>query len=95
MPARCTASHSVKLFIAAFAADNTTTSPGFASAFHRILSIGASLDYAIANGVTKKIVSLQNEVIDYEARIKKFYAKRFIDNYPPNIKVRDSVRDYR
>jgi len=79
----------------AFAADDTTDVPGFASIFHRILSIGAALDYAIANGVTNKIVSLSNQTLDYEIRIKKFYVKRWKDNYPPKLRVSDSVEEYK
>lgn len=77
-----------------FAAGNTTEVPGFASPFHRILSIGGSLDYTIANGLTSKIAVLSKQVIDYEQRIKKFYAKRFQDNFPPNMRVSDTVRQY-
>jgi len=78
----------------AFTATDTTATPGFASIFHRALSTGASLDYAVANGITSKIVSLGNEMKDYESRIKNFYRKRFIDNYPPNMSVGDSIREY-
>lgn len=78
----------------AFAADNTTETPGFASIFHRALSTGASLDYAVANGVTSKIVTLGNEMKDYESRIKNFYRKRFIDNYPPQMRVNDNLKEY-
>jgi hypothetical protein len=78
----------------AFDAADTTEVPGFAAPFHRILSIGASLDYAIANGVTNKINTLSNEVLDYEKRIKKFYSKRFLANFPTNMSVRDSIRQY-
>jgi hypothetical protein len=79
----------------AFDAADTTEVPGFASPFHRILSVGASLDYAIANGVNAKIISLTNLVNDYEKRLKKFYAKRFLDNFPTRIRVHDSVQEYR
>jgi len=78
-----------------FAAANTTEVPGFASPFHKILSIGASLDYAIANGATTKIKAFSDQIADYEKRIKKFYAKRFVANFPPKMRVSDSVEQYK
>ena len=41
-----------------FTATDTTKSPGFAALYHRILSVGAALDYAIANTMTSKVTML-------------------------------------
>ena len=77
-----------------FITTNTNSTPGFASPLHRVLSIGASLDYVISNGDSKKITSLSIQADDYETRIKSFYSKRYLDNFPPSMRVGDSVRDY-
>ena len=77
-----------------FAVTDTNSVPGFASPFHRVLPIGASLDYAVVNSPANKIKSLSNLANDYEKRIKKFYSKRFKDNFPARLKVCDSVRNY-
>lgn len=77
-----------------FAVTDTNSVPGFASPFHRVLPIGASLDYVTVNGTATKINALTNSVNDYEKRIKKFYTKRFKDNYPARLKVIDSVKQY-
>lgn len=81
--------------MATFVSTDTTATPGFASPFHRILPIGASLDYALANGINNKAISLSNLAIDYERRLKKFYSKRFLDNFPPTMRVTDSVAIYK
>lgn len=53
-----------------------TDEPVFAENFHRILSLGAALDYIIANQVLEKrdLVKLElNELID---ALRRFYSKR-------------------
>lgn len=70
--------------ISTFAYTDTTKVPGFASPFHRMLSVGAALDYAIARGVNKK-ADLQNLWNDYELRLRKFYSKRWKDRQPAKI----------
>lgn len=65
--------------ISQFAASDTTKTPGFATPFHRMLSIGAALDYAIATGMQKKANNLAQLWNDYERRLKSFYAKRFTE----------------
>lgn len=70
--------------VSTFAHTDTTKTPGFASPFHRMLSVGAALDFAIANGLAKK-TDLQNLWDDYELRLRKFYAKRWKDRQPAKI----------
>ena len=65
-----------------FASTETTAVPGFASPFHRMLSIGAALDFAIAKGLTAKIVTLTNLWNDYDSRMKAYYAKRYKARFP-------------
>lgn len=71
--------------ISAFASTDTTKTPGFASIFHRMLSVGASLDYALARVLPEKAAYLQNLWNDYERRLKDFYSKRLKDKLPHRI----------
>lgn len=71
--------------ISAFAATDTTKVPGFASPFHRALSVGAALDFAIARNMDRHVVYLQALWQDYERRIKQFYSKRFLERFPQQI----------
>ena len=79
----------------AFAATDSTATPGFSSPYHRILSIGASLDYVAVNGPERKVKLFETQITNYEKRIKKFYSQRFVDNFPNKIKVDDSVKQYK
>lgn len=80
----------------AIASNATTYVPGFAAPFHRILSIGASLDYAVARVIDKKISSFSALAVDYERRIRSFYAKRLKALNPKKVSVggSDLVGDY-
>lgn len=81
--------------ISTFVATDTTKTPGFASPFHRMLSVGAALDYAIARGLGEKKAELKNLWDDYEARLKAFYSKRWRDVAPPRIGGRrDLMREF-
>lgn len=81
--------------ITAFSSTDTTATPGFASPFHRALSVGAALDYAIAKGLDKKN-DLQNLWEKYLMDISAFYAKRWADRQPGRIPPRrDLWRSYK
>lgn len=77
--------------ISKFAASDTTKVPGFASPFHRMLSIGGALDYALANGQQKKANNLSSLWNDYERRIKSFYSKRWVERQPNRIGAGDDL----
>lgn len=62
-----------------FTSTDTTKVPGFAPLFHRILSIGAALDYAVANGLTTKINILTPMAEKLKAGIVEFYSSRIRD----------------
>lgn len=79
--------------ISAILSTDTTKTPGFASPFHRILSIGASLDWSIARDNQKKIMSLTRLAEDYEMRIKKFYSKRYKERQPKRISNSEDLVD--
>lgn len=62
----------------------STTSPGFASPFHRILSYSAAIDYDL-DPQTK--LSYLKEKEKLEQGLTNFYSKRNVEN-KPNIKIR-------
>lgn len=65
--------------ITEFVVGDTTKQPGFDAPFHKILSLGASYDYARANGLSKKddlMMSLQ----DLEGRLKRYYGQKVTDS---------------
>lgn len=68
-----------------FTSSDTTKIPGFASVFHRMLSVGASLDYAQAKGLKDKIVTLSNLWNDYDNRLRHFYSERYKERVPHRI----------
>lgn len=71
---------SIKVFyqrnVTHFTASDTTAVPGFAENFHRILSYGAALDYAIANGMTNKVNMLAPMIKQMESDLIDFYGTR-------------------
>ena len=64
--------------ITEFTTSSTTSEPGFDEPFHRILSIGAAFDYAMAKQLPQK-KDLWTLLQDYEARLKQYYSKRSDD----------------
>lgn len=59
-----------------FVAGDTTQEPGFAAPFHRLLSYGASLDFAIANNMSGKISLLREEIAKLEFGLVEHYSSR-------------------
>lgn len=94
-----TQSNSIRVFfdagISTFASTDTTKTPGFATPYHRVLSSGAALDYAMANGMQEKIVTLSSMHADYIKRLGEFYAERWRDRRPPKIITRDVSNEYK
>lgn len=68
----------------AFTTSDSTATPGFASIFHHILSIGAALDYAQGR-LPAKVPGLTSAYNEVEARMRSFYAKRWRDREPKRI----------
>lgn len=77
--------------ITEFTTSSTTTVPGFDAAFHRILAVGASRDWAIAKQLPKA-TTLAAELQDLEARLIQHYGSRDTDMQwvmkPSNINYR-------
>ena len=55
---------------------DTTKKAGFANILHRIQSIYACYDYAVANNLTDKITVLATEKANRELQIRNFYGRR-------------------
>lgn len=95
--ANWTQSSSFKVFynrgISEFASTDTTKQPGFASPFHRAISIGMQLDYAIKNPQIGKREILELEWSKWEKAIKNFYSTRFKEMFPAQITVKDALRE--
>lgn len=74
-----------------FTTSDTTQEPGFDEPFHRMLSIGTSLDYAIKHGLPNKN-DLMALLVDYEERLKKYYGSKSADR---NYMLKSAFVDYR
>lgn len=61
--------------ISTFVTTDTTKTPGFATQFHRYLSLSPAYDYAIAKG-KGNATQLRNEMLTMEKGISSFYAGR-------------------
>ncbi|MHA1854065.1 MAG: phage adaptor protein [Candidatus Heimdallarchaeaceae archaeon] len=59
-----------------FSIADTSTEPGFNEDFHRILSYGAALDYALAYNLDNKIQTLQSNISIVKKDLIKFYGRR-------------------
>lgn len=69
-----------------FTAADTTQEPGIAEPFHRIISLGASYDFALAKGL-QNINVLKAEVEQLLQEMQQFYSKRH-PNFKPIIRPR-------
>lgn len=58
-----------------FASTDTTKEPGFASPYHRILSLGAAYDYCMSNSV-RNPQGLRNEIEVLKQELLKHYSRR-------------------
>lgn len=70
-----------------FAVTDTTKVPGFSSLFHRLLSLGAAYDFALAKGMNTKMSILRGEIDRMEVSLLQFYANRGRDE-KVSLKVR-------
>ncbi|KKK59082.1 hypothetical protein LCGC14_3037940, partial [marine sediment metagenome] len=68
----------------------TKTEPGFAINFHRILPIGASIDYAVGKGMWNTVNSLRLEQKEVKSDMQEFYARRHKD---PDDKLKIEPKD--
>lgn len=59
-----------------FTTSDTSQEPGFANNFHRLLSAGASIDYATGKQMQSVIVNCSVIIKDLETEMESFYANR-------------------
>jgi len=62
-----------------FTTASTTTEPGFNRQYHKLLSIGAAIDYCIPNGLEKKMVVLMKQWDRMANGLIEFYSARSKD----------------
>ena len=77
-----------------FATTDTDKKPGFNSQFHQYLSVGASLRYALANGMNEKANYLQAEKERIKMAIQDHYARRSPDDRTRLRLKKTSVSNY-
>lgn len=77
-----------------FSSSDTNKKPGFNSLFHRFLSIDASLSYAVANGLSKKINVLSAKKEQVRTAIREHYERRSPDERPKLRLRRGNPRRY-
>ena len=77
-----------------FVSGDTTKEPGFNPQFHNFLSIGASLRYAIANGLTKKIAQLRADKEVVRMKMVEHYQLRSPDARPKIKLLRKNLRNF-
>jgi len=71
--------------------ENDTDEPGFDREFHRLLSIGAAMDWCIASDIPKKKQELERQWQDLMAKLIEFYANR---DKTISYKLRPKLQDY-
>lgn len=78
----------------AFASTDTTATPGFASEYHNVLALGASMDwymYKLPTSTTLPLITQKYERM--MADIRYFYQLRFQEAFPARVTVRDAMRE--
>ena len=78
--------------IVEFTSTDTTDEPGFVNNFHRILSIGASMDYATSYGMDSRVPSFQKQLDELKGELKRFYGSR---NRNRKLKINAPRRKYK
>ena len=69
----------------------TTSAPGFASPFHKILSYGAAIEFIKDKGMQDRLVAMKARL---ENSLKSFYSKRNIER-KANIRVKRRINTYK
>lgn len=62
-----------------FVPTDTTKTPGFATQFHRLISLYASLDYCDVNDLDKRAKKIRERIAYMEPRMVEFYSQRDTD----------------
>lgn len=88
--------------ISTFTPSDTTKKPGFDPLFHEGLALYMALRYATANGLSVAggvmrggyKTGLLADWSDFEDRLKRHFAERFKQMFPPRLRVEDATRVY-
>lgn len=79
----CTLANGLKIYVErdidAFSSTDTTQEPGVPDNFHRILSLGAAMDYCLAKGLMDKAKDFLTMIEYMKKEVQRFYSKRNID----------------
>lgn len=65
-----------------FTTSDTTKEPGFASNFHRLISLYTALDYTDPNELEKRSAKIRGRIQEMEEQLEEFYADRERDEMP-------------
>jgi len=74
-----------------FIVTDTTKSPGFATQFHRLISLYGALDYCESNELDRKAQKIQTKISSLETELVEFYSGRDTDQ---KIGLRTKREDY-
>jgi len=77
-----------------FTISDTTESPGLNPQYHQYLSVGASLRYAISNGMREKIAILEKQKTAIADAMREHYEVRSPDEKPRMRLKTSSIRSY-
>jgi hypothetical protein len=61
---------------------DTTKTPGFATQFHRLVSLGAALNYCEVNSLNTRVAMIQAKITAMEDELTTFYSNRNADQQP-------------
>ena len=80
---KVTASGGLKVYVSrhidAFTVTDTTEVPGFDEDYHRIISMGAALDYCLAKGKADQVSRLNGLIQGKKADLQEYYGSRHSD----------------
>ena len=62
-----------------FTTSDTTKAPGFASVYHRLVSMYAALDFCSVNDMPQRVAALESAIAKMEADLVSFYSSRNVD----------------
>lgn len=80
--------------VSTFATTDTTKTPGFDPIFHEAIAVYMALQFAKINLNAERVNDLQNDWVDYLVRIKRHYAKKYKDMFPPKIRSTNPINQY-
>lgn len=98
-PPNYTLSNALKVYfdreMVAFASTATTATPGFPSAFHDAVPVGATLEWLRVHKPGSEVTKTQEvEWQKWQVKITKFFQQRYEQMYPPRFTVGDETRQY-